>query len=275
MAKLAASFKTISGLVRSDSPLSDEQIFNAAPSVFADAPHTSRSARYAYIPTCDVVNGLRAEGFQPFMACQARSRIEGKADFTKHMLRFRHQSQINGDTANEIILVNSHDGTSSYQMLAGCFRFVCHNGLICGSEVEDFRVRHSGDILSNVIEGAYRIVDEFEQVDSTRDLMQSVILNDDQQNAFASAALLLRYDPEENVPIPAHKLNTARRSGDRGADLWHTFNRVQENIIQGGLRGVNRNGGRMSTRQVTGVSENVRLNRALWSLGVEMARLAA
>jgi len=46
-------------------------------------------------------------------------------------------------------------------------------------------------------------------------------------------------------------------------------------IIQGGLRGINRNGGRMSTRQVTGVSENVRLNRALWSLGVEMARLAA
>jgi hypothetical protein len=100
--------------------------------------------------------------------------------------------------------------------------------------------------------------------------MQSVLLSDEHQNAFANAALLLRYDPEENVPIAAHKLNTARRSGDRGADLWHTFNRVQENIIQGGLRGVNRNGGRMSTRQVTGVSENVRLNRALWSLGVEM-----
>jgi len=61
--------------------------------------------------------------------------------------------------------------------------------------------------------------------------MQSVLLSDEQQNAFANAALLLRYDPEENVPIAAHKLNTARRSGDRGADLWHTFNRVQENIM--------------------------------------------
>ena len=112
MAKLATSFKNISGFVRSDSPLSDEQIFNAAPSVFADAPHNSRSARYAYIPTCEVVNGLRGEGFQPFMACQARSRIEGKAEFTKHMIRFRHQNQIIGDTANEIILVNSHDGVN-------------------------------------------------------------------------------------------------------------------------------------------------------------------
>lgn len=274
MAKLATSFKNISGLVRSDSPLSDEQIFSAAPSVFADAPHNSRSARYAYIPTCEVVNGLRGEGFQPFMACQARSRIEGKAEFTKHMIRFRHQNQIIGDTANEIILVNSHDGTSSYQMLAGCFRFVCHNGLICGSEIEDFRIRHSGDVLTNVIEGAYHIVDEFEQVDSTKELMQSVVLSPGQQSAFANAALQLRYDPDDNVPIEAHKLNAARRSSDRGDDLWHTLNRVQENIIQGGVRGINRNGGRMSTRQVTGVSENIRLNRAIWSLGLEMARLA-
>jgi hypothetical protein len=275
MATLAASFKNISGFVRSDSPLSDEQILRAAPSVFADAPHGSRSARYAYIPTCEVVNGLRSEGFQPFMACQARSRIEGKAEFTKHMLRFRHVGQINGETANEIILVNSHDGTSSYQMLAGCFRFVCHNGLICGDTVEDFRVRHSGDILNNVIEGAYRIVDEFEQVESSKDLMQSIQLTDGQQNAFANAALQLRYDPEDNVPIAADKLNTTRRVADRGADLWRTFNRVQENIMQGGLRGFNRNGGKMTTRQVTGVSENVRLNRALWTLAEEMAKLAA
>jgi hypothetical protein len=38
------------------------------------------------------------------------------------MLRLRHASQINGAEANEIILLNSHDGTSSYQMLAGQFR---------------------------------------------------------------------------------------------------------------------------------------------------------
>jgi len=191
------------------------------------------------------------------------------------MLRFRHTGQINGEIANEIILVNSHDGTSSYQMLAGCFRFVCHNGLICGDTVEDFRVRHSGDILNNVIEGAYRIVDEFEQVGESKDLMQSIQLTQGQQNAFANAALQLRYDPEDNVPIEGYKLNTTRRTADQGADLWRTFNRVQENIIQGGLRGLNRNGGRMTTRQVTGVSENVRLNRALWSLAEEMAKLAA
>ncbi len=274
MSALAASFKNVSGLVRSDSPLSDEQIFQAAPSVFAETPHDSRSARYAYIATRDVVNGLRGEGFMPFMACQAKSRIEGKTEFTKHLLRFRYEGQINGETANEIILVNSHDGTSSYQMLAGCFRFVCHNGLITGDTVEDYRVRHSGNVLTNVIEGAYRIVDEFEQVEASKALMQSVVLNPRQQNAFANAALQLRYDPEDNIPILGHQLNQPRRFDDKGNDLWHTFNRVQENIIQGGLEGLNRNGNRITTRKVTGLSENIRLNRSLWTLAEEMARLA-
>src|SRR3546814_3036217 len=61
------------------------------------------------------------------------------------MIRLRHASQINGREANEIILLNSHDGTSSYQMLAGMFRFVCQNGLVCGDTVADVRVPHKGD----------------------------------------------------------------------------------------------------------------------------------
>ena len=275
MATLATSFKKISGLVRSERPLTDEQIIKAAPSVFAESAHGSRSARYAYIPTSEVLTGLRGEGFQPFMACQARTRVEGKEAFTKHLIRFRHEGQINGETANEIILVNSHDGTSSYQMLAGCFRFVCHNGLICGDTVEDFRVRHSGNIVGNVIEGAFRILNEFEQVDASKGIMQGITLKPEQQGIFARAALQLRYDEDEKPPIEADQLNETRRFDDRGPDLWRTFNRVQENMIQGGLQGTNANGRRMTTRQVTGVNENIRLNRALWTLADEMAKLAA
>jgi hypothetical protein len=190
------------------------------------------------------------------------------------MIRFRYASQILSDTANEIILVNSHDGTSSYQMLAGCFRFVCHNGLICGETIEDLRIRHSGNVLDNVIEGAYRIVEEFDKVDASKELMRGIELNQRQQNAFANAALQLRYDPQDNIPILGHQLNLARRNDDRGDDLWRTFNRVQENIMQGGLQGFTANGGKTTTRKVTGLSENVRLNRALWTLAEEMAKLA-
>jgi len=115
--------------------LSESDLMRIAPSVFAEGAHESRSARYAHIPTVDVLRGLAREGFKPFFAVQGKCRTEGKENFTKHMLRFRHEDQIarSGADVNEVILINSHDGTSSYQMLAGCFRFVCSNGLVCGN----------------------------------------------------------------------------------------------------------------------------------------------
>ena len=60
--------------------MSDDQIHRVAPSIFADAPHESRSQRYAYIPTAAVLAELRKEGFQPFMVTQTRVRDEGKGD---------------------------------------------------------------------------------------------------------------------------------------------------------------------------------------------------
>jgi len=47
------------------------------------ASRASRSERYTYIPTIDVLRGLREEGFEPFMVAQSQSRIEGETEFTK------------------------------------------------------------------------------------------------------------------------------------------------------------------------------------------------
>lgn len=52
------------------------------------------------------------------------------------------------------ILLNSHDGTSSYQMLAGVLRFACQNGMVAGENVIDIRVPHKGDDRQSSI--AYR-----------------------------------------------------------------------------------------------------------------------
>jgi hypothetical protein len=44
---LASRFASRSPSLRSDSPLSDDQIRRVAASIFADAPHESRSERYS------------------------------------------------------------------------------------------------------------------------------------------------------------------------------------------------------------------------------------
>ncbi|ESF03056.1 hypothetical protein QS26_01880 [Salmonella enterica subsp. enterica serovar Havana] len=62
--------------------------------VFGDDKHTSRSARYTYIPTITALESLQREGFEPFFACQARVRDPERREYTKHMLRLRRTGQI-------------------------------------------------------------------------------------------------------------------------------------------------------------------------------------
>ena len=275
--QLASRFASHSPVLRSDYPLSDDQIHRVAPSIFADAPHESRSERYSYIPTAAVLTELRKEGFQPFMVTQTRVRDEGKREHTKHMIRLRHASQINGAEANEIVLLNSHDGTSSYQMLAGMFRFVCSNGLVCGDTVADVRVPHKGDVAGSVIEGAFEVLSGFERVKESRDLMRGITLDDGEAEVFARAALALKYDPTDNKPAPIteSQILMPRRFDDRRPDLWSVFNRTQENLTKGGLHGRSANGRRQQTRPVQGIDSDVRLNRALWMLADGLRQLKA
>lgn len=274
MKTLAATFGRNSTFLKQDSPLSNDQLMTVAPSIFAEDKHDSRSIRYTYIPTIHVLEGLRREGFQPFFAAQSKSRIEGKSEFTKHMIRLRRADMVVADEANEIILINSHDGTSSYQMLAGVFRFVCMNGMVTGDKVEDIRVPHRGNIIDNVIEAAYTIVDEFEEVDESIQVMKSIRLSEPEQAAFAKAALILKYDDaEKDPPIRPTQLLLPKRSADATDDLWTKFNTVQENLMRGGQPGRDAAGHRTRTRPVQSIDKNVKLNRALWVLADEMARI--
>lgn len=274
---LVSRFASRSPVLRSESPLSDDQIRAVVPSIFADAPHESRSDRYAYIPTVAVLTELRKEGFQPFMVTQTRVRNTERRDFTKHMIRLRHSGQINTrGEANEIILLNSHDGSSSYQMLAGMFRFVCSNGLVCGETVADVRVPHKGDVAGLVVEGAYRVLGGFDRARESRELMRDITLEAGEAEVFARAALSLKYDdPDKPAPVTETQILLPRRAEDRCSDLWSVFNRTQENLTKGGLSGRSANGIRQKTRPVQGIDQNIKLNRALWLLADGMRQLKA
>lgn len=268
--------------IRSNRPLTDDEIRRVAPSIFASAAHESRSERYTYIPTADVLSGLRKAGFEPVAAQQSRCRADDKRSYTKHLLRLRHADTMHnlavGDDVNEIVLINSHDGTSSYQMMAGVFRLVCTNGLVTGQRtLNDIRVPHRGDVAGRVIEGAYEILNSFGRVDASKDAMKSIVLSPAERSVFARAALQLRWDSDA-APVASDSLLQPRRWADRNkpnADLWTVFNNVQENMIRGGLRGRTAAGQRTTTRAVTGLDADTKINRALWTLAEEMAKIKA
>ena len=137
---LAARFARNTHVLRSDSPLGEEQMRSVAPSIFAPGKHASRSERYAYIPTIEVLRGLRVEGFEPFMVAQSQSRIEGKTEYTKHLIRMRHAGvSSTRSEANEIILINRcYGGWKSSRLTSGALeRGSAHSWSAkeCGNEV--------------------------------------------------------------------------------------------------------------------------------------------
>ena len=274
-------------------PLTLEQVAHFAPSAMAVAPHESRSDRYTYIPTVNIIQGLMQNGFQPFAASQSHTRLADRQDFTKHMIRFRHlgtnptELMRVGDVVPEVVLINSHDGTSLYKLIAGLYRLVCSNGLmVSDSQLGSISIKHKGNILDNVIEGSYKLIESSDNVLSTVNNWTRLQLTSGEQTALAESAHTLRFaDSEGNVdtPIKPAQLLTPRRYQDNGSDLWQTFNRIQENTIKGGLSARQPNavnpdgrfvrGRKVSTRQVNSIDADVRLNRALWQLGERMAKL--
>ena len=266
--------------------MSNDQIRAAAPSVFATSPWVGVSDKYAFIPTIDMVEAMRSNGFEVAKAYQSMTRIAGKQPFAKHMLRFRRTQDMEaqaivGAEVPEIIMVNSHDLTSVAKLMAGMFRFVCGNGMVVPSaSFGEISVRHSGRATTDmVIDGAIRIVEEVPAIMENINVMKSIQLTRNEQVAFASAANQLRYPDDEKgnstSPIDSLGLLRLHRYDDKKSDLWTTFNTVQENVIKGGVRGLGSTGRRMTTRPIKSVNEDIRLNKALWTLAESMAALKA
>ena len=150
-----------------------------------------------------------------------------------------------------------------------------------GDVVEDIRIPHKGNVQDDVIEGAFRVLDEFEAVESSAEAMKALPLEPREEIAFATAALALRFGERaveeggghQPAPVTAEQLIEARRPEDLGHSLWTTFQRVQENVIRGGQAGRSAQGRRLQTRPVGSIDRGVSLNRALWMLAEEMRKL--
>lgn len=146
---------------RGNQPLELAQIAAACPSVLATEAHHSRSERYTYVSTMAVMEALGSEGFRPYSIMQGGSKDEEKRGFTKHLIRFRHASQpvARGDSQYEVVMLGSHDGTTSTQLFGGFFRSLCQNGTIWfNGDAMKIKVPHVGDIVPQVIDGAYTVV---------------------------------------------------------------------------------------------------------------------
>lgn len=269
-----------------DRHLDIDELRELVPTLFKTDAHSSRSQRFQVIETHELLERLAAENFVPVQVQTGGSRSKDKLAYTKHLIRLRQRDVIGrapavGDSHPEIILTNAHDGTASYGLRAGLYRLVCANGLVVARENwGQVRVSHHGSgVMDKVIEGTYTVLDNARQAIGHASQMRAIPMSRADEIEFGERALALRWPGDDRPHISGSMVSRPRRYADvddDGSNLWLTLNKVQENLIRGGLGYYHRNEetnaiSRRHSRPINGVDGNIQLNRALWDLACDWA----
>ena len=227
--------------------------------------------KYVHVPTEKVIEDIIELGWTPINAYRVASR--GKRTGTgRHMVKFvNYDFMEEGKTEYpELLLTNSHDGTTAFKLDVGIFRLVCSNGMVVKSQ--DFgsmRVRHYGydfeTIKGAVNELVEQIPDYLKQVEE----MKEQKLEREQMLEFARQAALLRMTKVNESAIDevvdVDDLLFATRKEDEGDGLWEVFNRLQEKVVNGKFKYAFGKKERKA-RPVKGFKSQVKLNQDLWEL---------
>lgn len=253
--------------------ISNEALRKYAPAIFVKEPHADVSARYGFIPTFQILEGMHDNGYEPVEVRNYHRRKSSALQHTKHMIRFRQAGALDvrkvGDVVPQIVLINSHDRSSRFELYGGLFRLACLNGLLVseGAQVQPVVVRHTTNVVEDVVAISERIIKQHANVFKYIDLMRKTKLTERAQLGFAKAALAIR--PDRPGIILPNALLAPRRSDDAGPDMWSVFNRVQENLTKGGIEGHTANGRRTVTTEIRSIDADLKLNAGMWSLAME------
>lgn len=235
--------------------------------VYALHAHESRSSRYSFINTGDIINTFNNNGFEVSNVTYPKLRKHSKEGYQHHLVRMRPTNpyMYEGEVP-EVIIMNSHDGTKAFRLGLGFFRFVCSNGLIAGDFLADTgRVLHKGNIQDTVLEyiGNFskNVTEKIRHITE----MKTITLSLDERAEFASKSAEL-INPSIKNP---YELLFVNRLADKEPTLWNTFNVIQENAMKGNFNVQVSDNKQHKARPVNNITRKVSINTNLWNLAEE------
>jgi hypothetical protein len=238
---------------------------------FTAQPSPIVGPNYVFLSTEQAHAVLADFGF--FESRYKQSKGQG---YQKHVSIFERETDSDEDGRFNLMLLNSHNGTSSLRLEAGYFRVLCENQLVHGKV--GVRIPHRGQALDRFGEAIPLVLQQMQAFKETKALLRDRILDADAQLELADYALQIRginTDGLDELSAVRNLQNvlTSRRSADRGPSAWHRFNVVQENIIKGGVRLFQGEHYRM-LRPITAAERLLDVNHRLTQKAVELARAA-
>lgn len=231
------------------------------------------SDKYKLAKTSEIVKRIEGLGFTMTSFVALKVRKKERQGYQKHRAIFTSPlMKATNDGVPQLLLTNSHDGTSSVVLQLGFFRYVCSNGLVVGSNlIEPVRVRHSGnDFDERLIVAINFIVAQAEKLTESIEKLKATKLSDAEIIAFQREALQKRLG---NVKIESFSM-PVYRTEDQANDLFTVMNVVQENLIRGGARVLIEQDGKRkdkAIRRVNSLISQTEINTMLWNLAEQKA----
>lgn len=259
--------------------LTEKQLKDYCPAIWAKEPRSDVSARYGFIPTYEILEAMHDAKLEPVEVRNYARKNSKDLRFTQHMVRFRQAGKLDarvvGDVVPQVVLLNSHDRSARFQLYGGLFRLVCANGLLVSENdlVAPYVVRHTKSAVEEVVGMAKQIIEHHGKIFQHVKLMRDITLTPRQRTAFAKSALELR--PARPGLIAPDALLAPRRKEDEAPTLWNTFNVVQENLTKGGVPGATATGRRVQTGEIRSIEADMKLNAGVWSLAMQAIAKAA
>jgi len=242
--------------------------FSNTPAVIGTEKWCERSSKYNFVSTDEIVNVFEQNNWNVHKVSQVHNqkRTQHKKDFSKHLVTFTNPDlkEVNG-IVPEILVINSHDGSTPFKMLAGFFRFVCANGMIVSDgQFEPISVRHKKLAPEIIEEGIKRYIDIVPEIVGKTEEMNYLIMNPVEQLQLSTNIINRIW--EDDKPFHASTLIEYRRSEDKERTLFNTYNVIQENIMKGGITSNfnTKTGKKRKSREITNITKSVKINQILW-----------
>lgn len=235
--------------------------------VFSETHSPKMSEKYVHIKTSTILERFQDMGWA--VASANAPRFSKHPEFARHALRLRHKDFPSLDKDSvipELVVLNSHNGSWALRIALGMFRVVCSNGMVAGRLWDGISLRHYH--LNNLEEKIVQVTDGMgtlaNKLSNTITRWEEVELPWKEQEEFAQKAIGIRWG--DKTPVTPETLLLARRAVDKGNSLWKVFNRVQENLTQGGYSGVTSNNRALSIKPVRNVKRDFKFNSELFEL---------
>jgi hypothetical protein len=266
--------------VNSTVKLEREQIKGLAPSIFQTKGSSKTSDKYVHIPTSRVIDDMEQLGWDVVDVKEVKARKDGRIGFQKHLLIFRNKDIIiegdgGDDVIPQILITNSHDGSSCFEFRAGIFRLICENGLVVATkEFEKMKIRHMGYSFEEVQEVMNKMLEQLPLTVETMNKMKGIKLDENQSIELASRMVKSRFEEEDikELNIDLEQLLTPSRVEDTSNDMFTVMNVLQEKILGGDFMYTTKSKARKA-RKIKNFQQDVKINQRIFSTAFDYMNL--